>query len=69
MPMLSFLPLPHQWGSSSRVHDKCHTDARSETYNDLSLTEVTDLCRKPATLSNNIDKEHAVSISRPSLYS
>ena len=39
--MLSFLPLPHQWGSSSRLHDKCHRDARDETYNDLRLAEVT----------------------------
>jgi len=64
--MLSFLPLPHQWGSSSRLHDKCHTKARYETYNDLRLAEVTDWCRKPeiATLSSNVQpqrKNHALS--------
>jgi len=58
MPMLSFLPLPHQWGSSSRLHDKCHSDARDETDNDLRLAEVTDWCRKPeiATLSSNVQQ-------------
>ena len=65
MSMLSFLPLPHQWGSSSRLHDKCHTHARHETYNGLSLGEVTDLSRKPeiATLSSKHQqdiKDHAV---------
>jgi len=65
MPMLYFLPLPHQWGSSSRLHDKCHTDAGHETYNDLSLAEVTDLCRKPeiATLSSSVQqhrRDHAL---------
>ena len=56
--MLSFLPLPHQWRSSSRLHDKCHRDAGYGTYNDLSLAEVTDLCRKPeiATLSSNVQQ-------------
>jgi hypothetical protein len=31
----------------------------TETYNDLSLAEVTDLCRKPeiATLSNNVQQQ------------
>ena len=65
MPMLCFLPLPHQWGSSSRLHDKCHTDARYKTYNDLRLAEVTDLCRKPEiatpAMSNTIQKDHALS--------
>jgi hypothetical protein len=56
--MLCFLPLPHQWGSSSRLHDKCHTDARYETYNDLSLAEGTDLCGKPeiATPSSSVQR-------------
>jgi hypothetical protein len=53
--MLSFLRLPHQWGSSSRAHDKCHTDARYETYNHPSVAEVTDWCRRQeiATLPRN----------------
>jgi len=50
-------------GSSSRWHDKCHNGCRYETYNDLSLAEVTDLCRNAEIDLSNVqkhDNDHAL---------